>query len=126
MSGVTVTDCDSAEKAARELMHQGAGSVIVTLGSKGSLICDGTGSRMIPSRKVNAVDTTAAGDTYCGALCVALSEGRDIVAAAGFATAASAIAVTRPGAQESIPTRDEVDKAMESADDRCTSPSFAQ
>ena len=75
---------------------------------------------------VKAVDTTAAGDTYCGALCVALSEGRDIVAAAGFATAASAIAVTRPGAQESIPTRDEVDKAMESADDRCTSPSFAQ
>jgi ribokinase len=63
---------------------------------------------MIPSLKVNAVDATAAGDTFCGALCVALSEGLSLQDAARFATKASAITVQRMGAQASIPTRDEI------------------
>ena len=68
---------------------------------------------IVPANKVKAVDTTAAGDVYCGALAVALSEGKTLPEALSFATAASGIAVTRMGAQASAPSREEVDKAME-------------
>lgn len=112
MSGVQVTDCATAEEAAGRLRLQGAGNVIITLGSKGSLICGNDGVTHIPSRKVDAIDTTAAGDTFCGALCVALAEGKDLVQAVRFATVASSIAVTRSGAQESVPKRAEVDDAL--------------
>ena len=112
MSGISISDCDSAESAARALMKSGTKNVIITLGSKGSMIYGENGSEFIPSRKVDAVDTTAAGDTYCGALSVALAEGKTLHDAAVFATAASSIAVTRRGAQDSIPTRSEVDNVM--------------
>lgn len=112
MAGMEVSDGSSAEKAAAVLKSRGAGEIITTLGSKGSLICNGHSAEFVPSRKVDAIDTTAAGDTYCGALCVALVEGMSLIKAAKFATAASSIAVTRHGAQESIPTREEVDEIM--------------
>ena len=64
---------------------------------------------MVPAHKVNAVDTTAAGDVYNGALCAALAEGATLTDALHFAAKASAISVTRAGAQPSIPTRAEVD-----------------
>lgn len=112
MSGISISDCDSAESAAMVLMKSGTKNVIITLGSKGSMIYGENGSEFIPSRKVDAVDTTAAGDTYCGALSVALAEGKTLHDAAVFATAASSIAVTRRGAQDSIPTRSEVDNVM--------------
>ena len=67
----------------------------------------------VPAFKVKAVDTTAAGDTYCGALATALVEGQDLVSAVQFASAAAAIAVTRLGAQISVPTRDEIQKMLE-------------
>ena len=63
----------------------------------------------MPSFKVKAVDTTAAGDTFCGALCVGLSEGKEVRPAMIFANQAAAISVTRKGAQQSVPTRAEVD-----------------
>ncbi len=114
LTGIGVSDRVSAVRAAEVLLHRGVKNVIVTMGAEGSVICSGNGSVYIPARKVEATDTTAAGDTYCGALCVALSEGKDLNEAAHFATAASSIAVTRHGAQESVPYRAEVDSLMAS------------
>ena len=108
-TGLPVTDRDSALKAAEVMVGRGVKTVIVTLGSKGSLIYDGRSVSDIGAFKVNAVDTTAAGDTFCGALCVALSEGRTLQVAAVFASKASALSVTRPGAQNSMPYRHEID-----------------
>ncbi len=79
------------------------------MGSKGSLICRGDSKVFVKARKVEAVDTTGAGDCYCGALCVALSEGKDIEAAAEFATKASALSVQKAGAQVAMPYREELD-----------------
>ena len=75
------------------------------MGSKGALICEGGPSVFVPAHKVKAVDTTAAGDTFCGALCVAISEGKSLKEAAEFACAASALTVQKMGAQNSIPYR---------------------
>lgn len=108
-SGIEVKDAESAGKAAGIMREKGVKDIIVTLGSKGSLICTGKGSVTVPARKVKAVDTTAAGDTYCGALCVALSEGKSLEEAAEFATKASSITVQRMGAQASVPYRKEID-----------------
>ena len=108
MSGCDVTDEASLEKAVEVLKGYGVQDFVVTLGSKGSLVFKDGKAEMIPSLKVNAVDATAAGDTFCGALCVALSEGLSLQDAAKFATKASAITVQRMGAQASIPTRAEI------------------
>lgn len=107
-SGITVTDVASAEKAAAAMQAKGVGKLIVTMGSKGALICEGGPGVFVPARKVKAVDTTAAGDTFCGALCVAVSEGKSLKEAAEFACAASALTVQKMGAQNSIPYRKEI------------------
>ena len=88
--------------------------MIVTMGSRGSLIVEKDGHEFIPALKVDAVDTTGAGDTYCGALCVALAEGKALPEAARFATASSAISVTKMGAQTAIPSRAEIDAFLKS------------
>ena len=108
MSGCEVTDRASLAKAVEVLQGYGVQDFVVTLGSNGALVFKDGQSETIPALKVDAVDTTAAGDTFCGALCVALSEGKSLQDAARFATAAAAITVQRKGAQASIPTRDEV------------------
>lgn len=90
------------------LLAKGVKNIIVTLGEKGSLLCNASGQAEVPAIKVNAVDTVAAGDTYNGALVVALSEGKTLTEAMAFATKASAIAVTRFGAQPSVPYRSEI------------------
>jgi ribokinase len=90
------------------LRKRGVKNVIVTLGEKGSYLCGEDGCVEVPAIKVNAVDTVAAGDTYCGALVVALSEGKTMEEAMMFATKASAVSVTRSGAQPSIPYINEV------------------
>ncbi|MBQ6074505.1 MAG: ribokinase [Bacteroidales bacterium] len=112
LSGVKISDCDSAVKAAEVLAGKGIGTVIITLGSKGALLYQDGRSEVIPAFKVKAVDTTAAGDVFNGALCVALSEGKDMRQAIRFAQAASSIAVTRPGAQQSAPSREDVEKVL--------------
>ncbi len=99
---------DDVRANADALLAKGVKNVIVTLGEKGSLLCNISGHSEVPAVKVNAVDTVAAGDTYNGALVVALSEGQDMVEAMKFATKASAIAVTRFGAQPSVPYRNEI------------------
>jgi ribokinase len=106
-SGGEVPLAEAAE-VARALRSRGARSVILKLGDKGAFLDDGKTARHFPTHKVEAIDTTAAGDTFNGALAVALSEARDFPAALGFANAAAAISVTRLGAQASIPTRADV------------------
>ena len=97
-----------AEAAAGKLMEMGVKNVIVTLGSKGSLVRTAEGCTVVEACRVESVDTTAAGDVFNGALCVALSEGKALVEAARFASRASAISVTRMGAQSSVPYRAEL------------------
>lgn len=111
-SGVKVTDEASAVRAAEIMFSKGVGKMIVTMGGKGSLILDGKPPRLVGARKVRAVDTTGAGDTYSGALCVAIAEGKSLDEAAEFASAASALSVTKMGAQTAMPTRAEADAFM--------------
>lgn len=102
MTGVT-GELDDKVAALRKM---GVSDVIITLGSRGSYVApSGSKAELVPALKVNAVDTTAAGDTFCGALCVALSEGKDLAEAARFATKASSLTVQKMGAQSSIPYR---------------------
>lgn len=104
LTGVEVRDKRSAKQAAEALGHQGVASVIITLGEKGAYVFSGEFQGMVSAPKVNAVDSTAAGDTFNGALCVALSEGKPLKEAVGFANKAAAFSVTRLGAQSSCPT----------------------
>ena len=103
MTGIEVKDEASRTKAIESFHKMGVKDVIVTLGSKGSLVCQGNEQIMVEALKVKAVDATAAGDTFCGAVCVALSEGKTLEEAARFATKASALTVQKMGAQSSIP-----------------------
>ena len=109
LTGIEISDWESAEQAAQALLGKGVQHVVLTLGSQGALVCDGRSFERIPAQKVKAIDTTAAGDTFNGAMCVALSEGASLSDAVRFASRASAIAVTRLGAQASIPYRKELD-----------------
>ena len=104
LTGVKVTDLASAQKAEAALKRRGVANVVITMGAKG---CYAAG-RIHPCVKVKAVDTVAAGDTFNGAFVVALAEGKSVDEAVAFAQKASAIAVTRPGAQSSVPFRKEV------------------
>ena len=106
--GIPVTDIASAEKAATAMQEKGVGKLIVTMGSKGALILESGPAVFVPAKKVKAIDTTAAGDTFCGALCVAVSEGKTLKEAAEFACAASALTVQKMGAQNSIPYRKDI------------------
>lgn len=109
LTGIPVTDSAAAEQAARAIREQGVDTVIITLGARGSVILHGNTFHHVPAVPVTAVDTTAAGDVFNGALVVALSEGSSIPEAVAFAGKAAAIAVTRLGAQSSAPYRHEVD-----------------
>lgn len=94
------------------LMQMGAKTVILTLGKKGCIVRTATVTKHLPAFEVEAVDTTAAGDTFCGGLVAGLIKGRELIEAVKFATAAAAICVTRMGAQPSIPTEEEVTKFL--------------
>ncbi|ELY2510973.1 ribokinase [Cronobacter sakazakii] len=113
LTGVKVSDDESAAQAAAVLHQKGIETVIITLGSRGVwLSVNGEGQR-VPGFRVKAVDTIAAGDTFNGALMTALLEGTPMLEAIRFAHAAAAIAVTRPGAQPSVPWRDEIDAFLQ-------------
>lgn len=109
LTGVRVTGWETAGEAARAIRSKGVDTVLVTLGALGVLVCDRSGCDRVPAFPVEAVDTTAAGDTFCGALCVGLSEGMELRQAATFAARASSVAVTRMGAQASVPMRSELE-----------------
>ncbi|HAZ55233.1 MAG TPA: ribokinase [Franconibacter helveticus] len=109
LTGIAVKNDDDAAKAAAALHAKGIDTVIITLGSRGVWASvKGEGQR-IPGFKVKAVDTIAAGDTFNGALVTAMLEEKPLAEAIRFAHAAAAIAVTRPGAQPSVPWRREID-----------------
>ncbi len=108
ISGIPVKDTDSAILAAQNLHARGVKVVIITLGSKGALLFTGEEAILIPSPKVEAIDTTAAGDIFNGAIAVAISEGLALEKAVEFACKAAAISVTRMGAQSSAPYKNEI------------------
>lgn len=108
LTGIEVTDAATANQAAEALLQFGAQQVLVTLGSRGAFFKSSETQALIPAKKVKAIDTTAAGDVFNGALAVALAEGWDWLEAIGFAASAAAFSVTRMGAQTSAPTRAEV------------------
>ena len=104
---------ENIEKAVQALREKGAGDILVTLGGSGVYINEKDGGVFrIPSKKVEVVDTTAAGDSFTAGLAIMMAEGKSLKAAAEFANCVSAIVVTRKGAQISIPTLEEVKEYM--------------
>jgi ribokinase len=108
LTGLDVQDEASAEAAARHLLDLGVGTVIITLGARGALLVTPERAQRFPALRVQAVDTTAAGDAFNGALALALAQDAPWEAAVPFANAVAAFAVTRRGAQPSMPTLDEL------------------
>jgi ribokinase len=108
IAGIKVSDIETAKQAATRIQGLGADNVVITMGSAGALVLEGTVFTHVPAPKVQPVDTTAAGDTFNGALAVALSEHKSLPDAVRFACEAAALSVTRLGAQSSIPYRHEL------------------
>lgn len=116
LTGIKVVDDESAQQAADVLHNKGIKTVLITLGSRGVWVSEQNNKGcIVPAFKVKAVDTIAAGDTFNGALITALLEGQSMMSAIKFAHAAAAIAVTRAGAQPSVPWRHEVDTFLASS-----------
>lgn len=108
LTGIKVFDEVSASQAAGVFISKGVQNVVITMGASGAYILSDGISKMVPVNPVKAVDTTAAGDVFNGALAVAISEGKGIEEAVSFANKAAAISVTRIGAQCSVPYRKEI------------------
>ncbi len=108
LTGVRVTDMRRARAAAEQLLRSGSPAVVIKLGARGAYLATPSMAEEIPGIPVEAVDTTAAGDAFAGAIAVALAEGKSLSAAAHFANVVGALKVTRLGAQPGLPTRDEV------------------
>lgn len=109
ITGVKITDMESICRAADVMNERGVENVVITLGSKGAFVKENGAYHKVPAIKVKAVDATAAGDTFCGAVCVALAEKKSILEAVEFANRCASLTVTRMGAQSSLPYRSEVD-----------------
>ncbi|MCS7207817.1 MAG: ribokinase [Dehalococcoidia bacterium] len=112
--GHPVNDVDSVRRAAATLLGRGCQGVIITLGERGAFYKTADAEALVPAFPVKAVDTVGAGDAFCGALTVALAEGMPLPEAVRFANAAGAVAVTKPGAQTAMPTREEVEHLLRS------------
>lgn len=113
LTGICVSDLESADKAADVFKDRGVQNVVITLGSRGVYVNEDGKSEIVPAYKVNAIDTTGAGDAFNGGLLTALSEGKTISEAARFANALAAISVQRIGTTPAMPTRAEIDKFLE-------------
>lgn len=109
ISGMAVETETDIPGAMEKLQALGIQRVIVTLGSKGACTSIGGKLTAVPSEKVEAVDTTAAGDTFCGALCTALLQGKELTEAMQYGCKAAAVSVTRRGAQMSMPYKNEIE-----------------
>ncbi|MCI6765988.1 MAG: ribokinase [Prevotella sp.] len=105
LTGIATDDEKGLKRAVQEMCSWGVKNVIVTLGSQGSFVHEGKDSYYVEACKVEPVDTTAAGDTFNGTVCVGLAEGMTLKQAVQMAAQASALAVTKFGAQVSIPYR---------------------
>ena len=106
---------EEAKQIAQKLLSNGSKKVIITMAEKGSLYLATEGEQQeiyTPAYKVNAVDTTAAGDAFCGALATALAKNNSISDSLKFASAAGALATTKAGAVPSIPSQTEINKLI--------------
>jgi ribokinase len=112
LTGITVNDLSGTEKAAIKLLDRGLEIVIITLGSKGAYLKTKDQSEFVPGFSVDAVDATAAGGVFNGALAVAMAENKPIRDAVLFANAAAALSVTKLGAQPSAPMKEEIAKFL--------------
>ena len=112
LTGIAVDDEVSCNRAADILLNKGVETVIITLGSRGAFVASAASRQLVPGFKMQQVDTTGAGDTFNGALAVALAEGMHMIDAVRFANAAGAISVTRMGAQSSAPNRKEIEELL--------------
>ena len=109
LTGIPVTDAESACKAAEWFLERGVKSAVITMGGMGAFVADGELRRMTPAFRVNAVDTTGAGDAYNGGFVTALAEGKSLIEASRFAAATAALSVQKMGTTPSMPTRAEID-----------------
>ena len=112
LTGIEVTDEESARAASENLLERDVKSVILTLGDKGFLLADKEETRYVAAHKVDAVDSTAAGDAFTGSLAVGIAENKALSDAALFANYVAALSVTKMGAQSSMPTLQEVESFM--------------
>lgn len=108
LSGRKIGGADSAIEAAEALKERGCETVVITLGGDGLVWASGNEDGYLPAHKVEVVDTTAAGDAFCGALAVKLAEGCELGEAVRFANAAGALATTKEGAQPSLPASEAI------------------
>lgn len=108
LSSMAISDIKSAKIAAERIKHLGVKTIIITMGKDGALLYEDNQFHHVEGHVVEAVDTTAAGDVFNGALVVALSEGKSTIEAVKFACRSAAISVTKLGAQSSIPYRNEI------------------
>lgn len=114
LTGIEVTDLDSGRRAAARLCERGVGTVIITLGEAGALVCDGASAVHFEAFPVDAIDTTGAGDAFNGALAVGLSAGGTLEQVIPLASAAAALTCTRRGAQDALPDRADVERFLQS------------
>lgn len=131
LAGTSIADTNMIEEAATELLRRGAGAVVITLGAAGAYVATTKHREIVPGYRVEARDTTGAGDVFNGALAVALAERMSLGQAVHFANAAAAISVTRDGAQPAAPRRAEIVELLggrhaQSADDLGRRPSPSQ
>ena len=112
LSGISITDLTSAKKAITEILKKGTENIVLTMGKEGALVGAKGEIVHVNSPKVDPVDTTGAGDAFCGALAVAISSGENLQKAVVYANCAGALATTKIGAQEALPTREELEKFM--------------
>jgi ribokinase len=112
LTGRPVASDRDAEEAAAALRQRGPKTIVLTLGARGAYVAGHDVKALVPTFAVDAVDTTAAGDVHCGALAVALVEGRPLLEAVRFANAAAALSATKLGAQPSAPTRTDIEALL--------------
>ena len=108
LSGIKVIDEESAWRAAKAIGEKGIENVVITLGKDGAYVKEKEEYTMIPAKEVETIDTTGAGDVFCGAFSVYLSENHTLTESVEFANTAAALAVTRMGAQSAIPYKREI------------------
>lgn len=116
LTGRRIESHEDVEAAVEALLAKGPRTVVLTLGARGAFVAADGARSLVPGFTADAVDTTAAGDVHCGALAVALVEGRPLLEAVRFANAAAALSVTRLGAQPSAPRRAEIEALLRKAD----------
>jgi ribokinase len=113
LTGIKIKNINDAIKAGKILLGKGVKVIVITLGNQGSLLITGTRVKHIPPYKVKPIDTTGAGDAFNGALAVFLAEGYELEEACKRANAAAAIQITKLGAQEGLPTREELEDFLQ-------------